>query len=83
MLMVIQSILVGLSSQDQIEITFQNRTVREIKSGVYFHSRKNVSIMKVLSMSFDKFLLAVESRDLSQADNIIIRVPSFPKMSDG
>ena len=31
-------------------------------------------------MSFDKFLLAVESRDLSQA---IIRVSSFPKLSDG
>ena len=29
-------------------------------------------------MSFDKFLLAVESRDLSQADKSIIRVASFP-----
>ena len=29
-------------------------------------------------MSFDKFLLAVESRDLSQADKSIIRVSSFP-----
>ena len=28
-------------------------------------------------MSFDKFLLAVESRDLSQADKSIIRVSSF------
>jgi hypothetical protein len=28
-------------------------------------------------MSFDRFLLAVESRDLSQADKKIIRVPSF------
>ena len=34
-------------------------------------------------MSFDKFLLAVESRDLSQADKSIIRVSSFPKLSDG
>ena len=32
-------------------------------------------------MSFDKFLLAVESRDLSQADKSIIRVSSFPKLS--
>ena len=32
---------------------------------------------KVLYMSFDKFLLAVESRDLSQADKSIIRVSSF------
>ena len=32
----------------------------------------------VLYMSFDKFLLAVESRDLSQADKSIIRVSSFP-----
>ena len=30
-------------------------------------------------MSFDKFLLAVESRDLSQADKSIIRKSSFPK----
>ena len=30
-------------------------------------------------MSFDKFLLADESRDLSQADKSIIRVSSFPK----
>ena len=34
-------------------------------------------------MSFDKFLLAVESRDLSQTDKSIIRVHSFPKLSDG
>ena len=33
-------------------------------------------------MSFDKFVLAVESRDLSQADKSIITVPSFPKLSD-
>ena len=32
---------------------------------------------EVLYMSFDKFLLAVESRDLSQADKN--RVCSFPK----
>ena len=31
-------------------------------------------------MSFDKFLLAVESRDLSQVDISIIRVSSFPKL---
>ena len=34
-------------------------------------------------MSFDGFLLAVESRALSQADKILIRVFSFPKLSDG
>ena len=28
-------------------------------------------------MSFDRFLLAVESRDLSQADKSVIRVSSF------
>ena len=33
---------------------------------------------KVLYMSFDKVLLAVESLDLSQADKSIIRVSSFP-----
>jgi hypothetical protein len=31
-------------------------------------------------MSLDKFLLAVESRDLSQAEKSIIRVFSFPKL---
>jgi hypothetical protein len=36
------------------------------------------STIWVLSMSFDRFLLAVESRDLSQADKSIIRVSSFP-----
>ena len=30
-------------------------------------------------MSFDRFLLAVESRNLSQADKSIVRVSSFPK----
>ena len=37
----------------------------------------------VLYMSFDKFLLVVESRDLSQADKSINRVSSFPKLSNG
>ena len=31
-------------------------------------------------MSYDKFLLAVESRDLSQDDKSIIRVSSFPQL---
>ena len=31
-------------------------------------------------MSFDKILLAVESRNLSQADKSSIRVSSFPKL---
>ena len=31
-------------------------------------------------MSIDRFLVAVESHDLSQADKSIIRVPSFPKL---
>jgi hypothetical protein len=42
------------------------------------HQRSQVQT-KVLYMSFDKFLLAVESRDISQADKSIIRVSSFPK----
>ena len=32
-------------------------------------------------MCFDMFPLAVESRDLSQADKSLIRVSSFPKLS--
>ena len=37
-------------------------------------------VYEVLYVSFDKFLLAVESRDLSQADKSIIRVSFFPKL---
>ena len=37
----------------------------------------------VLYMSFDRFLLAVESRDRSQADKRNIRVSSFPRLCDG
>ena len=37
-------------------------------------------ITQVLYMSFDKFILTVESRDLSQADKSIIRVFSFQKL---
>ena len=33
---------------------------------------------KVLYMCFDRYLLAFESRDLSQADKSFIRVSSFP-----
>ena len=40
-------------------------------------------LSKALYMPFDRFLLAVESLDLSQADKILIRVSSFPKLSDG
>ena len=36
---------------------------------------------RVLYMSFDRFLLAVESRDLSQADKSLIRMSPFPKLS--
>jgi hypothetical protein len=32
-------------------------------------------------MCFDKFLLAFESRDLSQADKSITRVSSFPSFN--
>ena len=34
-------------------------------------------LSKFLYMSFDSFLLAVESRDLTQADKSVIRVSSF------
>ena len=36
----------------------------------------------VLYMSFDKFILAVESCDLSQADKSYIEVSSFQNLSD-
>ena len=37
----------------------------------------------VLYMSFDKFLLAVESCELSQADKSMMRASSYPNLSDG
>ena len=40
-----------------------------------------VYISTVLYMSFDMFLLAVESRDLYQADKSLIKVSTFPKWS--
>ena len=46
-------------------------------------TKKHGNRTVVLYMSFERFLLAVESRDLSQADKILIRVSSFPKLSDG
>ena len=45
--------------------------------------RLKIWMNKVLYMSSDKFLLAVESRDLSQADKSNIRVSSFPNLCDG
>ena len=44
---------------------------------------RRVTTIRVLYMSFDKFLLAVESPDLSQADKSIIGVSSFTKPDDG
>ena len=38
------------------------------------------TITKAHHMCFDRFLLAFESRDLSQADKSIIRVSSFPSL---
>ena len=49
------------------------------KKGNVVEKRK---MTQVLYMSFDRFLLAVESLDLSQADKILIRVSSFPKLSE-
>ena len=42
-----------------------------------FSNIVDFKLSKVLYMSFEKFLLAVVSRDLSQADKSIIRVSSF------
>ena len=58
----------------------------KISIGLFFtriNKERCLRLNKVLYMSFDKFLLAVESRDLSQANKSIIRVSSFPKLSDG
>ena len=48
------------------------------KSVVYYYNYLQ-GMIRVLYMSFDKFLFAVKSRDLSQADKSIKRVSSFPK----
>ena len=54
-----------------------------IKMGLYEVAKREQESSRVLYMSFDRFLLAVESRDLSQVDKSIKRVSSFPKLSDG
>ena len=52
--------------------------IKVIQSKASKHFIAVVSSM-ILYMSFDKlFLAVVESRDLSQADKILIRVSSFP-----
>ena len=53
------------------------------KYGRTLHTLDFPYVHKVLYISFDRFLLAVESRDLSQAGKRIIRVYSFPKLNDG
>ena len=63
----------------------------EIKSNHASKRDRTLTYMKSLigtrawahHMCFDKFLLAFESRDLSQADKSIIRVSSFSKLSEG
>ena len=58
--------------------------ISNLKSGnhnsiINYHWKTSLILKtEVLYMSFDRFLLAVESRDLSQADKSIIRVSSFP-----
>ena len=45
------------------------------------HKMLNYQLSQVLYMSFDRFLLTVESRDLSQDDKSIITL-SFKKLQD-
>ena len=73
----------------QVYISFTKEDDRQV-FGWMIWSLENLKIhiynnleLRVLYMSSDKFLLAVESRDLSQADKSIIIVYSFPKLSDG
>ena len=47
------------------------------------NTSEKVKNSKVLNMCFDKFLLAVESRDLSQADKEYYNGVLFPKLSEG
>ena len=58
----------------------QRNTVTRILKCFPKIMRHSFILIKVLYMSFDMFLLAVESCDLSQADKGIIRVSSFPKL---
>ena len=55
------------------------RSISTLKPTVENSGKTNFSVKN----NTDKFLLAVESRDLSEADKIIIRASSFPKLSDG
>ena len=52
--------------------------------GSYFFTEKLFPVgTEVFYMSFDRFLLVIESRDLSQADKSTILSVFFPKLSDG
>ena len=55
-------------------LTLHNTYIHRFLCGSHSDSKMTP---KVLYMSFDRFLLVVESRDLSQADKSIIRVSSF------
>ena len=65
-------------------VTFNHcSTVYTCSENYHKFERHIFLYVQILYMSFDRFLLAVESCDLSQGDKILIRVSSFPKLSDG
>ena len=49
--------------------------------GLSIMEQRETSHTRVLHMCFERFLLAFESRDLSQADKRITRVSSFPSFN--
>ena len=75
-----KNVAVKTDEKKRWRIEVLNKVTRHIR--LDFH-RNRVNKYYVLNMSFDRFLLAVESHDLSQANKSIIRVSSFPKLSDG
>ena len=61
-----------------LRVTSNPECFESIGAEVFPQNMPSLHCTDVLHMCFDKFLFWVESRDLSQADNSIIRVSSFP-----
>ena len=79
------SILISTDSLNTIQGKYPlfTQNLPTIKTRQKKRKKKKKVFLLLRYMLFDRFLLAVESRDLSQTDKSIIRVSSFPKMSDG
>ena len=59
-------------------LTDKKNQINGISNALLLVEILKIPLIWILHMSFDRFLLAVESLDLSQAEKSIIRVSFFP-----